>query len=214
MVIELQTRVLLGSRETPRFVSREFFDAMKHVTAQFQTGDPIYHHDTIHYFVPKHMVVERSVGDNCDNDLYEVSLDDHHLVPRCRRRKRFQKLIFKLKHPRSCFDRMQVSTERVNSCYFLLLPNAAYYNTEIFTNWQQYHLWYNYERWNVHFRQVNVDPHETSETIWFFSQPKFQIEITTNQDFRGRDDDLKKALLAIIPRAFRWESNGVSGGTS
>lgn len=214
MVIFTQTRIVLGSRETPRFVDKAFYDAVQQFVSIFQGGDPVEFHDTIQYFVPKHMVVERVNGVFNDNDSYEISLDDHRMVPICRRRKKYHKIIFKLKHPRSCFDRMQVVTERVNTAYFLLLPNSAYYNTEIWTNWKQSYVWYNNHQWYINFRQVYVDPHETSETVWFFSKPKYQIEITTNQDFSEREADLKQALLAIIPRAFRWEPHGISGKIS
>lgn len=206
--MSLLTRVVLGTRETPSFVSKDFYNLMQTLVASYAT-DTFLHPTTIRYYVPAHFVVERWWY---NFDRYEIDLDDAHLVPRCRRRKVLNRLVYKHHVPMHAFDRMLVTTERcVNDDYYLLVPNASYYHTTIFKDWNESHVYYNGFLWNIHFRNVFVDPHETSSSTWFFSTPRYQIELTTAQDFSENNNQLKDALLQILPRAFRWDSATMSG---
>lgn len=194
------TSILLGTRETPRFVSKEFYDAVQFTTVVNQF-DCTMHPDTIRYFVPLHCVVERS---EVPFEEYIVELNDADSIPRCRRRSTLQKDVYKLKQPSNTFDRMEVLTQNTSGMYFLLLPNAAYYHTEIWTDWNTSHVMYNGVVWDIHFRKVFVDPHSCREAVWFTNRPRFQIQLETRQDFRHHSAELKKAVLAILPRAFKW----------
>lgn len=202
------TRVVLGTRETPSYVSADFYDLMQTLVASYAL-DTYLHPTTIRYYVPTHFVVERWWD---DFDKYEMDLDDTYLVPRCRRRKVLNRLVYKHHVPMHAFDRMTVTTERcIDDSYYLLVPNALYYHTTIFREWNESHIYYNGMLWNVHFRHVYVDPHEKSSSTWFYGTPRFQIELTSSQDFSNNRNGLKEALLQILPRAFRWDSTTMSG---
>lgn len=194
------TTITLGSRETPRFVSPEFFDAVQFTTVINQF-DCTMHPNTIRYHVPLHHVVERS--DNPYQD-YVIELDDAQRIPACRRSTLLERDVYKLKQPSRMFDRMEIRTENRSSMYFLLLPNASYYHTEVWTEWNTSHVMYDGVTWDVHFRRVFVDPHSCRESVWFTNKPRYQIQLQVRQDFRNRSSQLKKAVLAILPRAFKW----------
>lgn len=194
------TTITLGTRETPRFVSREFFDAVQFTTCVNQF-DCTMHPQTIRYFVPLHHVVERSA---VPFQEYVIELDDAQRIPMCRRRTTLQKETYKLRQPSRMFDRMEISTDLTSGLYFLLLPNAAYYHTEIWTDWNTSHVMYNGVVWDVHFRKVYVDPHSSPESVWFTNKPRYQICLQVRQDFRHHSAALKRAVLAILPRAFKW----------
>jgi hypothetical protein len=197
----VKTRIVLGCRDTPRFVSKEFFDAMQLTTRTFQT-DVIIRPDTIRYYIPEHFIAKTWQG---NWGSFSIDLDDANLTPLCRKRTILSSHKYKHKIPRAAFDRFIVTTEQQSYKHFLLLPNARYIHTVIYKDWNTSILLYGGFFWEVHFRKVYTDPHDTSHNIWFFSQPKYHIEICTWQDFRGREADLKKAIIAILPRAFRWE---------
>lgn len=80
-----------------------------------------------------------------------------------------------------------------------------YYDVEIYKHWIVRYLQFDNITWEIHFREVYVDPYDTSHTIWFFGTPRYQIILCTEQDFRGRENDLKRAILRLIPSAFQWE---------
>lgn len=197
----IRTRIILGSRQTPRFVPKDFFDAMQAVSTLYQfesTMSPT----TIRYHVPRHMVVERK---HQNIDHYFIDLDDAKGVPSCSKIQYLQTHTFKRRIPGHVFDRFRCITEEYHDDYYLLTPNATYYNIEIFQEWSCSHVLYHDVVWSIHFRQVFVDPHDTSHTIWFHGIPKYQIEIIANKDFRQDQKGLKNAVLSILPRAFRWD---------
>lgn len=197
----IRTRIVLGSRETPDFVPKDFFDAMQAVTTMYQIDFKLMP-TTIRYYIPKHMIVERNFY---HIDRYSIELDDATHTPYCNRVQYLRKHTFKRRIPGHTFDRFKWTTEQYYDDYYLLTPNAMYYNIEIFQEWSVSYVLYHNVLWQVHFRQVSVDPHDTSQVIWFHSKPKYQIELICYEDFRGRERELKKAVLAILPRAFRWD---------
>jgi hypothetical protein len=197
----IKTRILLGSRDSPRFVSKEFYECMNSVVAAFAIRC-ILHPTTIIYNIPRHMVVERSFS---QIDKYDIHLDDTTGIPRCRRTRELGYSSYKRKTPCPAFDRFHWLTEETYSNYFLLTPDAMFFNTSIYTDWNSYHVIYHDVVWKVHFRKVYVDPYDTSETIWFHGQPRYQVELECFEDFRHREQELKRAVLSILPRAFRWE---------
>jgi hypothetical protein len=197
------TTVTLGCRETPRFVPREFYDCVQ-LTSVVNQFDCSLHPDTIRYFIPSHQVIER-MFEPCQE--YCIEVDDSRLVPRCLRRNVIKKEIMTLKTPSRVFDRLDVSYEFRVSSYFLLLPNASYYHTEIWREWNTSHIMYNGVIWNVHFRHVYTDPHNTTHCLWFSGKPKYQVQITVGMDFRNNRKGLQTALLAILPRAFKWDTD-------
>jgi hypothetical protein len=194
------TTVTLGTRETPRFVSKEFYDSVQFNTVIYQF-DCTLHPDTIRYFVPPHQVVERSAVPFQD---YIIQLDDSQRIPCCHRRTIVQRDVYKLKQPSNMFDRMEIVTENTSGMYFLLVPNAAFYHTEIFTEWNTSHVMCGGVVWDIHFRKVFVDPHSSREAVWFTNKPRHQIQLSTRQDYRNRSCQLKKDIIAILPRAFKW----------
>lgn len=197
----VRTRIVLGSRETPRFVPKDFFDALQGLTHLYQYEQRLYP-TTIAYKIPTHMVVERR---HSNMDQYEIHLNDSLGVPECHRYKNINRQVFKRRRPGPSFDRFRWITEEHYRSYFLLVPNAMYYNAEVYTEWSCSWVVYNNITWYIHFRKVFVDPHDASSTVWFHGSPKYSVELITLQDFRGREEDLKRAVLAILPRAFRWE---------
>lgn len=197
----IKTIVTLGTRETPNFVSYEFYDAVKFVCA-VNAYDVTFLPNTIRYFVPPHQVIERTYQ-QCQE--YVVDLDDANLQPRCERRNTLKSVTWKHKTPNAVFDRMKVKTVETHSDYFLMLPNASFYHTEIFTDISVSHLLYQGVVFTVHFRRVFTDPHDTSHSIWFYGSPKYQIEIQCGMDFRSNTKFLYQALTHILPRAFKLD---------
>jgi len=198
----VETRIILGSRETPQFVTDEFFNAMKDYVKLYSVPEltsmlP----DTVRYYVPEHFVINPRQGFR----NFQVDVDDNYQTPACEQSVILSRLRFKHRVPKREFDRMTVVTELRIREYYLLLPNARYHHTTIFKNWERYWLLFNDQYYAFNFRQVYTDPHDLNHNIWYFSKPKYQIEITTNQDFRGKDVELKRALIRMMPRAFRWE---------
>lgn len=175
---------------------------MNSVTAAFAFQSRLFP-TTITYHIPHHMVVERNFS---HIDDYDIRLDDTTGIPRCRRIRKLGSSSYKRKTPCNAFDRFCWITEEVYTNYFLLTPDSMFFNTEIFTDWNSYSVIYNNVIWEVHFRKVYVDPYDTTQTIWFHGQPRYQVELLCHsEDFRNRESELKKAVLSIIPRAFRWE---------
>jgi hypothetical protein len=193
----------LGIRETPTFVDEDFYNLMKEVTTMNQLDFRMLP-TTINYRIPNHMVVERPEI-TAAMDRYEIHLDDTFHIPRCRRYQSLQRLVFKRKYnSASKFDQFRCITEEYCNQYFLVTPNAMYYNVEIYTDWTCSYVLYDNMVWTIHFRKVFVDPHDARHTVWFHGTPKYQIEIISNQDFREREIELRETIRAILPRAFRW----------
>lgn len=205
-----RTRVTLGSRDAPHFVPFEFFDAMKLVAAT-NSFDVVFHPDTIRYFVPAHNVIERLYPEFQE---YTVDLNDSYYVPICRRRNLLEKLVFKMKTPAQAFDRLEIATEETEHSYFLLLPNASYYHTVIWKDRSTYFVLYDDRTYAIEFRSVFVDPHSNRTHVWFNGKPQYQIEIRCEADFRENVRYLKRALMAILPRAFKWDTaSGTASST-
>lgn len=198
----MQTRIVLGTSETPSFVSKEFFDAF-YGYAQNMAYETYMRPTTIQYQIPRAMVVDRDVTSQPGS--YEIELDDQFLIPFCCRRHLLDNKVMKRRRRARSFDRLRIFTELVRREYFLLVPDAQFYNTTIFHEWCVCSVLYEGIVWKFHFRRVYVDPHNTAYTIWFFSHPKYQVEIVTEQDFRDRETDLKRSLYTLFPRAFRWD---------
>lgn len=198
----IRTRVTLGTRETPRFVTEEFFDAMKLVAAT-NSFDCVFHPDTIRYFVPPHSVIERLYPEFQE---YIVDLNDAYYLPICTRRNTLERMVFKMKTPTRAFDRMEITTEETEHNYFLLLPNASYYHTAIWKDRCTYYVLYDDRTYLIEFRAVFVDPHSNRTHVWFNGKFQYQIEIRCEEDYRGNLRYLKRALMAILPRAFKWDT--------
>ena len=196
------TKVTLGTRTTPQFISKEFYDCVM-ATCAINQYDHTFHPETIRYFVPFHQVVER-LFQPCQQ--YIVELNDAERIPLCTRSNVIQKKTMTFHQPSHVFDFMKIEYEDIITSYFLLLPNATYYNTEIWTDCSTSHILYNGMQWDVHFRQVFTDPFNTAYTIWMSGRPKYQVQICVNADYRNRDKELKEALIAILPRAFKWHA--------
>lgn len=196
------TTVQLGTRETPNYVSYEFWDAMKMVCA-INSFDVTFKPNTIRYYIPAHQVIERSMPE-CQE--YFIDLTDADLQPLCTRRNCLSKEIWKHKRPNSVFDRIKVSTHDTFDHYFLILPNTGFYHTEVFTEMSTSHILYSGINFYVHFRRVFVDPHNTQHSIWFYGTPKYQIEIECRQDLRQNRQLLRRAITSILPRAFKLDT--------
>jgi hypothetical protein len=208
----IRTSVTLGTRETPHFVTQAFFDAMQLVCAT-NSFDFMFQPSTIRYFVPAHGVIERTFP--VPFQEYYIDLNDACPTPICTRRNVLDKTVFKMKMPSRAFDRMEIVTEHTEHQYFLMLPNCAYYHTEVLTERVVYYLMYEQYTFCVNFRRVHVDPHSNLTHVWFNGKPQFQIEITCQEDFRANPRYLKRALLAILPRAFKWDMpSGTASSTS
>lgn len=197
-MVSIRTRIVLGSRATPKFVTKEFYEAMHLITSTFQY-DFTLRPTTIEYKIPNHMVVERWET----YPHYSIQVCDSVNIPMCHKHRVLHMETYKHREPKLNFDRFRVYTEAYSNDYYLLTPTAQYYDTAIYQEWEVRHLVYDNILWDVHFRQVYVDPHNTKHTIWFFSQPKYQIELISNHDYRTKPAELKKAVIAIIPRSFR-----------
>lgn len=203
MVKRTRTRIVMGTRETPNFVSRSFYQDM-------ETFCSIYQYDfrlrpnTVRYFIPKHMVVER-IWDECD--FYYIDIDDSLWIPTCHRRKTLDKITFDLPEPKNGFDRFQCYTEEYSCSYYLLTPQAKFYDTAIFVDWSTRFLLYNDIVWRVDLKQIHVDPHNAAHTVWFFSHPKYSVEVTALKDFRGPNQEktLQDIVKTMIPRSYRWD---------
>lgn len=199
----ITTSVVLGTRETPGYVSYEVFDAIKFMCA-INSVDVTFKPNTIRYFVPFHSVVERGFPPFQE---YMIDVDDAYLVPGCTRRNRLHCEVWKHKTPNPLFDRLTINTYETESPYFLVLPNATYYHTAIYTDQSTSHLVYSGMDFKVNFSLVYVDPHDTDHTIWFSGKPKYRVEITSNQDFRGnRRALLRRAITTMLPRAFKLDT--------
>lgn len=192
--MEIQTRCVFGTRESPRFVSKEFYEATKRRIELFQFDFTLMP-STIRYYLPPAFVI----GNNTDFDSFEIEVDDQCLTPHCLRRAFLERKVYTFQQPNHRLDKISTVTEHVRDDYFLCLPNAVYFNSNVFTDWMVSHLLMDGETWDVHFRQVFVDPHDTRETIWFHSSPRYQIEVRTFQDFRNRETQLKDSLSLLLP---------------
>lgn len=196
----VETRVILGCRETPQFVKEEFFHVIEDFVKLYsQQHSPLPR--TVRYYIPDHFVINPRKGFK----NFHIDVDDENHIPICEQFTVLSRLRFKHRIPRHEFDRMTVVTEERTRKYFMLLPNSRFHHTTIYNERKCYWLLYDGIWWTFHFRQVYTDPHDLNHNIWYFSKPKYQIEINTQQDFRGRDGELKKALFRMMPRAFRWE---------
>lgn len=207
MVKRVRTRVVFGTRETPKFVSKEFYDTMEVYTSIYQY-DIRLRPTTIRYSIPGHMVVER-YWEQCKN--YEIDIDDALWVPTCHRRNQLDSNIYKSKEPKHDYDRFQVITEEYSNSYYLLTPNAQFFDTAIFTDWNTKYLLYNNIMWRVEMRKVNIDPHNTNHSIWFFCKPRYQVELWCLHDYRTNKEELLTAIKAMLPRNYRWDSTMTFG---
>jgi hypothetical protein len=198
----IRTRVTLGTRETPQFVREDFYESVKTMTAMYSHNEPVVMPDTIRYYVPRHFIIG---AEDMAYNSYMIDVDDEQMIPRCKVTRILSRLKFKHKRPQEAFDRFTTITENFAKRYFLVLPNARYHHTIVYRNWVYFVLLLDGHIWEIHFRQVHTDPHDLNHNLWFFSKPKYQIEMQTNQDFRNKDAELKRAILLMIPRAFRWE---------
>ena len=159
--------------------------------------------DTIRYYVSGHFVVG---SQNERHNIWSVDIDDTHQVPRCGRSFILSRLKYSHRRPQRDFDLLSIVTEHYDGQYFLMLPNARYHHTTIYKEWSYFMLMLDEQIWEIHFRKVYVDPHDLNHNLWYFSKPKYQVEFRTDQDFRNKETELKKAILMMIPRAFRWAS--------
>lgn len=198
----LRTSIILGTRETPNFISKEMYDCIK-CCAAINSFDVTFDPNTIRYYVPYHNVIERAFPAFQE---YMIDINDAEAKPRCVRRNLLEKTVFKLKQPSNTFDRIEIQTEEIESQYFLLLPNATYYHTVIWTDQSTSHIVYDGHIFRIHFRRVFLDPHSNSTGLWFTGKPRFQVVVESNHDFRRRPNYLKKAMIAILPRAFKWDT--------
>lgn len=203
----IRTRIILGTRETPKFVSKEFFEQMELFTSMYQYDFRL-RPTTIRYAIPGHMVVERHWNE-CKN--YEIDIDDGLWVPTCHRRNQLEAKTYKTKEPKRDFDRFQVITEEYSSAYYLLTPNAQFYDTAVFMDWATKYMLYDGVLWRVEMRKVHVDPHNTNHSVWFFCRPKYQIELCAMKDFREEKTRLLQSINALLPRPHRLESFQISG---
>lgn len=198
MVNFIQTRIVLGTRDCPKFVSREFYEAMNFVTTEFQYDFSL-RPTTIEYKIPPYMVVER--GEMFPQ--YSICVSDSVEIPMCSKRRTIACDTYMHKTSKSNFDRFRVYTEQIDDAYYLLVPHAQYFDTYIYKEWTIRHLEIDGILWDVHFKQVFVDPHDTQYTIWFFSHPKYQIELIARHDFRSEPQKMKAAVMMMLPRSFR-----------
>jgi hypothetical protein len=160
--------------------------------------------NTIRYRIPAHMIVERVWSPKAD--IYEIDIDDSLWVPTCHRRSVLDRTTYINREPKSNLDRFQVFTEEYSQSYYLLVPNAKYYDTAIFIDWSTRFLMYNDIVWRIDMKQVHCDPHNTAHTSWFFSHPKCSVELTANVDFRdGQNGNLVDVINILLPRSFRSE---------
>jgi hypothetical protein len=187
----IRTRVLLGCKEFPKFVSKQFYELMIGKIALYK------------YFIPSHLVVERKTRYLTDC-RYEVHLDDAKKKPRCHRFRELFREIYQLL-PKKDTKMLTVVVEDYCDEYYLLVPGAGYYNTQIYCNWDEKYILYENNVWSIHFREVYVDPHDSSQSIFFTGTPKYQIELCTEMDTRNDLDYLKRAIMAILPRSHLWE---------
>ena len=196
------TSIVLGTRDTPGFVSYEFFDAVKFLAA-INAVDVTFSPNKIRYYVPPYSVIERSQHPYQE---YIIDLDDAHLIPTCTRRNKIGREVWKHKTPNSVFDRMTICTYEWQPHYFLLLPKATYYHTCIFTDQSTSHIVFSGIEFQIRFSRVYVDPHDTAHSVWFSGTPKYRIEITCNQDFRQNMTFLRRAIASMLPRAFKLDT--------
>lgn len=202
-MVTRQTRVVVGSKTHPRFVSKAFYDTMYAKTALYQLDHKL-HPNTIRYFIPGHQVVERR--DHFKNScVYEIQLTDSKKKPQCLRTKELSRESYQMLPKK--IDTYLLTTYFEECCtdYYLLVPNAGYYNTEIFTQWDEKFILYDNRVWSIHFRHVYVDPHDSRECIWFTGNYKYQVELCCKEDLQEDKEYLKQAVMAILPRSHLWE---------
>jgi len=192
----METRILLGCRETPQFVTKEFHDAMLLVSAA-QAHDSILHTDTIAFHVPAAFVACPEERD------FTIRIDDVDRVPYCKGVKLLGKWKYRYKRPRVGFDRYTVYVENVVDDYFALLPHARYDDVVIHREQQSFLIVSDGMDWLVVYRQVFCDPHTTTQSIWFAASPKYQIEIRCRHDFRQDQPRLQALLSRFLPSSFR-----------
>ena len=192
----METRILLGCRETPSFVTQEFYAAMMALSS-VQSFDAMNHTDVITYHIPRAFVARKEDMD------YTIRLDDVDRVPYCRVVKTLQKWRYRYKRARRGFDRYTVFHEYADDEYFALLPHARYDDVWIYRNQQSFMLLHHDIQWLIIYREVFVDPHTTDQSIWFASTPKYQIEIRCRRDFREEQTRLQLLLQTFIPSSFR-----------
>lgn len=197
----IRTSITLGTQATPNFVGKEFYEAFDLLTSTYEV-DHLDMPDTIMYSISGDHVVDRDEG---KYQFHEMLLDDAHLIPRCRRRNLLHRVSYKKRQAEVQFDRFAVHVEDINYNYFLLAPGSMFYAVNVYKKWKIKFLTYNNLLWEVHMREIYVDPYDTSSTIWFFDHPKYQITLCTGQDFRDREDEMKRVVLAMLPRSFRWD---------
>lgn len=203
-MVKSRTRIVVGTRETPRFVSKSFYDLMLNKTTLYQLDHKLCP-NTIKYFIPSNHVVERKPIYK-DNWRYEIDLDDTKKKPHCYRIKTTSKTIFKcLPKTNNPNKIITVVTEDYTTDYYLLIPNASYYNTEIVTLWDEKFVLYDNHIWSIHFKTIYVDPFDSEQCIWFTGTPKFQIEMTTETDLSQDKDYLYRAIMALLPRSHLWD---------
>ena len=192
----IETRVILGRRETPSFVSKEFYDAMLSLS-EAQSLDEMHHVDTITYHIPSAFVAS---PEPC---LHTIRIDGQTRMPFCRRATVLHKLRFRYKRPRMGFDRFTVTTEDSSNAYFSLLPHARYDNVQVFTHQRSFRFLFHDREWLVLYRHVFLDPHDYSQTLWLCHQPKYQVELRCLEDLREHHMELRAAVSCFIPSSFR-----------
>lgn len=201
MVKRIQTRVVFGTRETPLFVSKAFWEAMENFCSIYQYEFRL-RPNTVRYFIPNHMVVDR-MWTSCDQ--YYIDIDDSLWIPTCTRKNILDKTIHMSGQALHDFDRFQVTTEEVSQSYYLLTPDAKFYHTYIIKEWSTRFLYYEDIVWKVEMSQVYMDPHHAGHTIWFFSHPKYSVEMTAYIDLRGpnQDERIQTIVQNLLPRLYR-----------
>lgn len=203
MVAQYETTVVIGSKDHPRFVPKSFYDIMMEKTALYQL-DHILHADTIKYYIPAHQVVERKATfrEECQ---YSISVTDTDKKPKCHRSKLLHREIYQMLPRKAHKYLLDVSFREVCRQYFLLVPNAGYFNTEIYKNWDEKFVLYDDRIWTINFRHVYVDPYDSSECVWFAGTPKYQVYICCQENLLDSKEYLQQAILALLPRSHLWE---------
>jgi hypothetical protein len=198
MVKFIQTKIVLGTGDTPSFVSKEFFEAMHFVTSEFQFDFSL-RPTTIEYRIPAFMVVEREEI----YPHYSIQVSDSIEIPMCFKKQILCADTYLHKTAKSNFDRFRVLTEKCDDAYYLLVPHAQYFDTCIYKDWTIRHVVFDSIHWEIHFKQVYVDPHDTKYTVWFYSHPKYRVEMIARYDFREEHKRLKASVMSMLPRSFR-----------
>ena len=202
MVKRIQTRVVFGTRETPNYVSKSFWDTMESFCSLYQYEFRL-RPNTVRYYIPSHMVVDR-IWQDCQQ--YYIDIDDSLWIPTCNRKNVLERTVHISSEPKQDFDRFQVTTEEVSQGYYLLTPDAKFYHTYILKEWSTRFLYYNDIVWKIEMSQVYMDPHNSGHTIWLFSHPKYSVEMTAFADFRGpnQDETIQTIVQNLLPEIYRW----------